>query len=247
MGLFDLFSSKPTSKKIAKAKSVMLNEHHQLQVRQESIQELIHYGTDEAIEALIERLGVNFRDTTKNEKEQSLIQQVLVEAFGARSIDLLKKFITQSESKSLSRALFTLKSLISQEEMTEFLLTSLERFNPKDHRTVETRLQIIDALDEQPGEIIQVILPYVMDHNDDVRIKVINLIEDRITGIEGDHEYIIKSFLEAMTDPFAGGRITRAVAQSLIRLEVNLSGYAEEIKDHMPDGYRLVNGLIKPA
>ena len=245
MGFFDMFSSKPTSKKIAKAKSVMLNEHHQLQVRQESIQELIHYGTDEAIEALIDRLGVNFRDTTKNEQEQSWIQQVLVEHFAERSIDLLKKFITQSESKSLSRAIFTLKSLIGQEEMTVFLITSLERFDPKDHRTVETRLQVIDALDEQPGEIIESILPYVMDHNDDVRIKVINLIEDRIIGIEGEYEYIIRAFLDAMTDPYAGGRITRAVAQSLIRLEVNLSGYENEIKDQMPDGYRLVNGLIK--
>lgn len=247
MGFFDLFSSKPTPKKIEKAKNVMLNEHHQLQVRQDAIHELIQYGTDDAIHALIERLGVNFRDTTKNEQEQSWIQQVLVEHFKDRSIELLKKFVMESEGKSLSRTIYTLKSLIGQEEMTEFLITSLERFNPKDHRTVETRLQIIDALDEQPGEIIQSVLPYVMDHNDDVRVKVINLIEDRIIGIEGDHVYIIKAFIEAMTDPYAGGRITRAVAQSLIRLEANLSDYADEIKDQMPEGYRLVNGLIKPV
>ena len=69
MGLFS-FLSPNISKKIEKSKKVMLNEHHQAPIRQEAIQELVGYGTDEAIEALIERLGSNFRDTIKNEQER---------------------------------------------------------------------------------------------------------------------------------------------------------------------------------
>jgi hypothetical protein len=54
MGLADFFSSlsgKPTPAKIEKIMKRMLNEHHQPQVRQESMEELAGIGTPLAIEA----------------------------------------------------------------------------------------------------------------------------------------------------------------------------------------------------
>ena len=65
MGLFDIFSSKPTPAKAEKLAKKMLNEHQQQQIRQEAIDELVNFGTPDAITQLVRRLGVNFRDTIK--------------------------------------------------------------------------------------------------------------------------------------------------------------------------------------
>ena len=76
MGLFDLFSSSP-EKKIDKAKQVMLNEHHQHQVRQQAIYDLAQFDNELSCRALIERLTVNFRDTIKNEQERGVGEERL--------------------------------------------------------------------------------------------------------------------------------------------------------------------------
>ena len=71
----------------------MLNEHHQQQVRQEAMQELVAMDSPEAIGALIKRLGVNFRDTIKNEQEKRWVHQTLVEYFSDRAVAPLIEFI----------------------------------------------------------------------------------------------------------------------------------------------------------
>ena len=50
MGLFDFLSSSP-EKKIDKAKQVMLNEHHQHQVRQQAIYDLGQFDNELAVQA----------------------------------------------------------------------------------------------------------------------------------------------------------------------------------------------------
>ena len=85
MALFDFLSKKPTPKKIEKLTARMLNEHHQQQVRQEAMDELVAFGTPEAILGLVRRLGVNFRDTIKNEQEKRYIDQVLALNNGNRT------------------------------------------------------------------------------------------------------------------------------------------------------------------
>ena len=101
MGLFDLFSSSP-EKKIEKAKQVMLNEHHQAQVRQQAIYDLAQFNNELSAQALIERLTVNFRDTIKNEQERGWVRSVLVEQFNERAIEPLKASL-QNASKKLAK------------------------------------------------------------------------------------------------------------------------------------------------
>jgi HEAT repeat protein len=242
MGLFDFFSTN-INKRIDKAKRVMLNEHHQSTVRQEAIQELVGYDHEDAIAALVERLGHNFRDTIKNEQERQWIRHFLVEKFQDRSIEPLKNFITGNQS--ISGAIVTLKELITEEDLTTFLLDLLQSYEPQDHRSTEARLQLIDALDEQSGYFVEILLPYTLDHSDDIRIKVINLLEEQIRGVEGDHDAVIRALISVMTDPYATGRIVRSAANALIRMQANLKEYASLIQDDVPDQYSFKKGVLK--
>lgn len=249
MGLFDIFSSSP-EKKAEKAKKVMLNEHHQHQVRQQAIYDLGQLNDEHAAHALIERLGVNFRDTIKNEQEREWVRHLLVEQFGERAIEPLKEFVveTQTSARSVSGAIQVLCELISDEALTEFLIERLQALKPSDHRSVETRHQLIDALEDREGDIIPVISAYTVDHSDDIRIKVINLIEQRLRGVEGEHREVISALLQAMMDPLASGRTSRAAANAIIKMGASLNSFSDELdSEFIPDGYQLKNGYLIEA
>ena len=248
MGLFDLFSSSP-EKKIEKAKQVMLNEHHQAQVRQQAIYDLAQFDNELSAQALIERLTVNFRDTIKNEQERGWVRSVLVEQFKERAIDPLKASLQNaakgSSTYSVSGIIQVLDDLLEHDSLTQLLLETLSALAPSDHRTVELRQQVIDALDDREGDIVQALLPYTVDHSDDIRIKVINLIEEKLRGVEGDHSTIIQALIAAMTDPFASGRTARASANALIRMSANLEPFLEDLEDQLPEDYVLDKGFLK--
>lgn len=235
MGLFDMFSKKPTHAKIIKAEKRMLNEHQQQQIRQEALQELVDYGTPDAISSLIKRLGVNFRDTIKNEQEKRWVSTKLVEHFGEQSIEPLIAFIKTDQT--ISAAIRVLAKLISQERLVGLLIEGLQQYPPEDHRTISARMQLIDALvDADDDRIVPAVSPYAMDHDDDIRVKVMGLLQSRVSADHPEYARVSAQLLDVLTDA-ASGRITRRAAQALEALKVDLSAHAQLVEASVPDGY----------
>ena len=157
----------------------MLNEHQQQQVRQEAMQELVNMDTPEAISALIRRLGVNFRDTIKNEQEKRWVHDTLVDYFKDRAIEPLIAFIRTDHS--ISAAVLVLRKLCTEEMVEALLCEVLSSYRPDDHRTFEVRLQLVDALSDAPTTAaMAACLPYLVDHDDGVRLKVLEFIDGKI-------------------------------------------------------------------
>ena len=224
--------------KIARKKKVMLNEHQQQQVRQEAIQGLVDFDCPEAIMALVERLGVNFRDTIKNEQEREWVSHLLLTHFKARSVEPLKSYI--SGGTQLAGALQCLQELIEDEEYRDFILETLCRYAPADHRTETAREQLVDALSEiEDEEIVEPLLPYVLDHCDDVRIKVISILEQRALAGAKAQEAIAGALVGVLCDPLASGRISRAAGQALVGMRVTLKEWREELEENLPEGFKL--------
>lgn len=238
MGLFDFFSSKPTPKRIEKISKRMLNEHHQQQVRQEAIEELIGFGTPEAISALVRRLGTNFRDTIKNEQEKRYVSMVLVERFGDRAVEPMLGFIRHEQT--ISAAIITLSKLISKERLVGELTEILDGYAPEDHRTIDAKLQLIDALvDYDDPRVVPSVMPHALDHDDDVRVKAMGLLEGRVKRGHAQYDAVCEVLIKAMRDPLASGRITRRAATALGVMEADLSALAEELAEDIPDGFSI--------
>lgn len=238
MGLFDLFSSKPTPRKIEKAQKRMLNEHHQQAVRQEAIEELISYGTPEAISALIRRLGTNFRDTIKNEQEKRYVSETLVDRFGDASVEPLLEFIRTEHT--ISAAIITVSKLISQERLVGELCETLDSYSPTDHRTTDAKLQLVDALgDYDDARVVPVVMPHMLDHDDDIRIKAIGHIEERVAKGHPQYGEAVETLVKVLKDPLASGRIQRRAAVALGALDADLRSQREELEEYVPDGFTL--------
>src|SRR5688572_25811815 len=123
MGLFDVFSRKPAVR-IERLAKKMLNEHHQAQVRMESLEELAGIDTPEAAAALIRRLGVNFRDTIVNEQEKKWVTDTLAEKYGQRAVEPLIEFIRAEQN--VSGAIRVLARLVGPERLVDILVTTLQ-------------------------------------------------------------------------------------------------------------------------
>jgi HEAT repeat protein len=245
VGLFDIFSRKPTSTKIEKAAKRMLNEHQQQQIRQEALQELVDFGSPEAISALIRRLGVNFRDTIKNEQEKRWVSSKLVQHFGEQAIEPLIGFIKTDQT--ISAAIRVLAKLISDERLVGLLIDSLQQYPPEDHRTISARMQLIDALaDLHDDRIVPAVTPYTMDHDDDIRIKVIGLLQERVGAEHSEYTMVSEKLFDVLTDAEASGRITRRAAQAMHVLKVDLSAQAKLVEAFLPDGYDFDGTHLSP-
>lgn len=239
MGWFDSFIRKPTPARIDKMAKRMLNEHHQQQVRQESLDELVSYGTPEAIRALLQRLGVNFRDTIVNEQEKNWVSDTIVEQFAEESIGPLVDFVMTEQT--ISAAIRTLARLIGEERLTQVCLDALRARDPKDHRTIAARVQLVDALsDLSADEIVDALMPNLADHDDDVRVKVIETLETRVAKAGKVRKApVAEGLVEVLKDPLASGRITRRAAEALANIDADVGTHALELTDVLPDGWAI--------
>jgi hypothetical protein len=238
MGLFDIFSNKPTPAKIEKLTKRMLNEHQQQQIRQEAIGELVNFATPDSISALVKRLGVNFRDTIKNEQEKKHVADVLVEHFGSDAIEPMLGHIRSQ--KNVSSVIMTLGRIMPNEQLIMLLLETLEQYAPDDHRSVEPRSQVIDALgDHNHEDVISALLPYLMDHDDNIRVKVMDIIEDRVDRDHREYPLVVDGLCAVLKDTYASGRITRRAARLLSGMNSNLSKRVQDLADFVPDGFTL--------
>lgn len=247
MGLFDFFSSAPSPAKIEKIMKRMLNEHHQAQVRQESMEELANIGTPLAIEALIRRLGVNFKDTIVNEQEKRWVADTLVERFGAQAVEPLLAFIKKEQNVSL--AVRTLARLVTKERVVAALMDALKGYAPSDHRTIHAKLQLVDALDEhENAEIIPALLPHLQDHDDDVRIKVVELLERKAPRHPDHMPAVQAAFIELLLDAEAAGRILRRAAEAGVALNLDVGAVRSKLSGALPDGFAVkANGRLGKA
>lgn len=238
MGLFDFLSSKPTPAKIEKIMKRMLNEHHQAQVRQESMDELAAIGTPLAIEALVRRLGVNFKDTIINEQEKRWVADTLVERFGPQAIEHLLAFIKKEQNVSL--AVRTLARLVTKERLITTLLEALKAYAPIDHRTIHAKMQLVDALDEyDDAAIITALLPHLQDHDDDVRVKVVDLLEAKAPKYPELKAEVDAALVALLLDAEAAGRILRRAAEAAVALGVDLGEARAKLSGSLPDGYTI--------
>ncbi|MFN3197952.1 MAG: HEAT repeat domain-containing protein [Bradymonadia bacterium] len=234
MGLFDMFSKKETPAKVDKLVKRFLNEHQQQPIRQEALEELASYEIPEAVGGLIKRLGVNFKDTIVNEQEKKWVSNVLVERFGARAVEPLVAFVKSEQT--ISAVIGVLGRLVSEDHLVGHLVEALQSHAPKDHRTISARLQLVDALSDHEDErVVPALVPYLDDHDDDVRIKVMDTLERRSAHTPD----VVVGLVGVLTDPEASGRLTRRAAAVLAHLKADLSDHISAIDDLVPEGFTL--------
>lgn len=177
MGLLSLFGKGPLSEsKIAKISKLAANPYAQPDVRMREMQRLFADGTPAALRGVLKRFSINATGHIADEDEKKWLENRLVDE-GEDALEPLAEYIASAEQ--LSYALRAYRRIAGDERAASFFLDVLERYGPEDYRSGEAKAQLIweVAQDIADPRVLGRLAPFVLDHSDEVRWAVIDLVE----------------------------------------------------------------------
>jgi hypothetical protein len=208
VGLFDLLKPKSALEKAAKA---IREPYSQPEYRREAMEKLLSLGTPEAYDALLMRFTFNAHGQIADEDEKSDLVDELVR-IGKPAVGSVKKFI-QTE-KNISLPIRALSRMLSHADLMTFLVESLTKYEPLDHRSTVAKASIMAAIHDHGGpEHAEAVHPYLDDHHDDVQAQAINALE------RFKNEASREKLIAVCSSDRHSTRIQARAAQALLELE----------------------------
>jgi len=242
MGLMSLFGKGPLSeKKISKVSKLACNPFAQPDVRMQQMQKLFADQTEAAYRGVIRRLAANASGAIADEDEKQWLEDALVQA-GEDVIGPLRDFIRQE--KQLTYALRAYTRLQGEEEAVRFFLEVMEKYGPEDYRGGEAKLQLVLQLQESTTDtrVIPALGPFLLDHSDDVRWAIMDMIEvaaDAGSLSSEAQEALCTQLGELVMDEAVGPRIQRRGAELVCKREWQILGDATELPEILDEDYFL--------
>ena len=243
MGLMDLFGKGPLSnKKVDKLAELATNPYAQTDVRRREIIRLLEDGSAYAIRGALKRFSVNSNGGIADEDEKKWLENAIVE-IGRDCVEPLEAYIRNQ--KQLSYALRAYWRILGAEQAVGFFIEVLEAHGPDAYRDIEAKMQLILMLGEhleEDSRIIASLPPFILDHGDDVRWAVMDLL-DRAIETNNLNDEVKDAFraqlAELVTDGSTGPRIQRRAAEQLSQHNWSLPGEATELAKLLEDDFFL--------
>ncbi len=224
---------KPTpEEKAEKLKAKITDMYGQTADRRYYLEQLYKLGPELAPKRLIMRFTRTCDNSTNDQEEKELTKQLLV-ALENASIEPLKDFLSKND-KDFNWPYRTLKELISQEEMTQFLVHLLNTIGPEYVRNPERKEQLILVIKSYDNdEIGHAVLPYLKDDNETIRFVAAQTI------LEQGHDYSIDALADRF-DKESSGRVLTLIAEAFRAKEWTIPEEKREaVSNHLPSGMRL--------
>ncbi len=240
MGLMDFLGKGPLSeKKIQKIVKLATNPFAQPDVRVREMMRLIEDGGTEAINGLLRRFAVNANGHIADEDEKKWLEDKLVE-LGNPAIFPLQRYICSE--KQLTYALRAYSRLVDDEESVRMFIEALEKHGPDGYREADAKLQLVWQLSEDLDDkrVLSSLTPFLLDHSDDIRWAVMDLITKAHDdgGLEQELIIAISAELTSVVfDESTGPRIARRAAQLLSEQEWKVIGDVTDLPSLLGEDY----------
>lgn len=236
MGIFDILKPKSALEKAAKdVKEV----YSQPEYRREAMDKLFEMGTREAYVALLGRFSINASGQIADEQEKRELVDRLVE-IGHTVVSPLEDYIRSEQT--IAFPIRALVRILDKPDAIRFLIETLRRYEPLDHRSTKAKITLITTLADlcTPADTA-VFVPYLEDHDDDVQWNAIVAVEK--LGDETAREALAKV---CCGDAHAQ-RIQRRAAQALLERQWPVKEAYEQFNAELRSEYLLgKKGVLVP-
>lgn len=243
MGLMDFLGYGPMSeKRINKSAKLATNKFAQPDVRVRELERLMEDGSPEAILGALKRFSVNSNGAIADEEEKKWLEDEIVGKCGDSALASLEKYI--GSEKQLTYALRAYRRLSGDTESVKLFTRVLKGHGPDAYRQGEAKLQLVLQLSEhvENSLVLSTLVPFLLDHSDDVRWAVMDTLE---TGIgkgavsEEVKGLYLGQFKELLFESGTGPRIVRRAAEFLSGHQWALGETVEEIPPLLDEDYFL--------
>lgn len=239
LGLFDIFGGGSGPEKALKLKAKVVQKYGDAAARQKAIQQLGEMDIPEATSALIARFTINVDPATTDADEKEHVFE-LIKDRGDKAVEPVKHFLMTNDAAS-SWALKILAAILPEPEAIGAAISVLQKLGAGYARDPERKLVMMHFLEEKEDpRIVDAVLPFVDDMDDDVRITAVKLLARR------KDERAREPFLQLLTNPDIAKRVQTAVIAGLCEAGFGVQGYREKVEALVSDPYFVdKSGVIK--
>lgn len=205
MGIFDFFKSTPSNDailaQVRKAKEI----YAQPEYRRMAMEKLLKWDTPESLKGILERFSVVVQSPHWDDDEKRWLVDEFIR-IGDRSLPLLKEFI--NNKNEVNHVLVAYRKIVNDDRAyRDMLMDALRLRPPSDHRSVQSKQELIAALEEfTEPEVYEFLLPYLNDHSDDVQCTTIDVLA------KSDLPSVNNGLLTLLTSEVHSARVLRSAA-----------------------------------
>jgi hypothetical protein len=240
MGLFGIFGKKtPSESAIAKQVQKAKEQYAKPEYRRMAMDKLLEWDTKESLSGLLGRFSVVVQSPHWDEEEKRWLVEELVKR-GDKVKDVLIDFLMKANE--VTHVIRCLEKICPKDEMQSVLIDALRRRSPEDYRSHQSKMELIAAFEEYSSdETTGVIVPYLHDHNDDVKCMSIDVLAPRHDA-QVDQELV-----KILTEDYHSGRVLRKAAQAVHASQIEISTDLRLAKEVTED-FVVKNGkLARPS
>lgn len=238
MGLFDIFTGKPSKDailaQVRKAKEV----YAQPEYRRMAMEKLFKWGDDESLRGLLERFCVVVQSPHWDEDEKNWLKEEFIK-LGEPVLPIVREFIVKKNE--VNHALAIYRAIVGDDQAYKaFLVEALQERPPHDHRSVQGKQELIALLSEfSDDSLIGVLLPYLDDHSDDVQAASI----DALAKI--NHESVKTKLVSMLSSEIHSARVVRKVAQMVCEQKIAVQANIK-LSDVVLEEFAIRSGYLVP-
>jgi len=202
--------------------------------------ELAEINTEDALYGLLQRFNIQTPQIIEDEEEKQYIFELILQR-GEIAVPAIHRYIKEKENLAFPLQLLT--RIAGAQKTKHFLLEMLRDYMPEYDRVPEKKIDIIQALGEfKDQEIVDSLLPFLQDPQDDVVISAIDIVSKY-----KEHEDQIRTLLlELFVDDEEKPRIKRHILETMKELHWKVAGYRKKVQNIIKEPYYLdKKGFIK--
>ncbi len=239
MGLFGLFGSgKITEKDIAKQVARIKERYAQTDYRKMAMEKLLDWNTPESMEAVLGRFSIVAQSPHWDEDEKHwLIDELVKRPDTAKPA--LQKFV--KTGNEVTHAILALSKLcVDRAEFSQILIDALKARSPEDHRSGQSKMELIASFMEHDiPNLPDVLLPYLDDHNDDVQCIALDLVASKKL------ESLYGKIAQILSDVNRSARVLRHSANYVFTLRIPVD-MERPLAPEVAEDYGISDGKLKP-
>lgn len=243
MGLFDrLFGSKGDdrgtegkalkpkhSPQVARLLKKSTNKYGQVQDRQAALQALAELGTEEAIEALLQRYTFRIEQTIGDEEEKRMVFESLVR-LGPPAVPPILRFLESQNAPYWPTKALT--QIVGPEETVTHLLAIIEKMEAVFDRDIERKVELVSNLREfRDPRVREVLMGFLQDENEEFRVQALEGLADLGSDEMGD------LLVERLVDENETQRVKTAILNLLIDRKWKVKRHKDMIRKAIPEAY----------
>lgn len=217
------------SPQVARLLKKASNKFGQAQDRQIALTSLAELGTEEAIEALLQRYTFRIEQTIGDEEEKRMVFESLVR-LGPPAVGPILRFLESQNAPYWPAKALT--EIVGPDQTVTHLMALVEGMEAVFDRDIERKVELVSNLREfKDPRVRDMLLGFLKDDNEEFRVQALEGLADLGSDEMGD------VLVERLLDETETQRVKTAILNLLIDRRWKVKRHKESIRKVIPDAF----------